>query len=166
MTHDEHPPRDPEQCRLLLRIPQEEDGLTPFSVERVWVSPREDGTFEIDNIPFFSYDVAVGDIVRAEEEDGDLFFDEVVQASGNSVIRVKLYAEAERKPLYAELQALGCDVEAFGTLVAVNIPAQVAYEPVLAFLTQGQEDDRWGVEEALIRSPTRLEELGVCATSR
>lgn len=163
---DEKPQRDPDQLKLLLRLPQDEYGYPPYTIERLWVSPREDGTYEIDNIPFFSYDVAVGDIVRAEEEDGDLFFEEVVQASGNSVIRVKLRAEAERTPLYAELQALGCDAEAFGTLVAVNIPAQVAYEPVLTFLTQGQEDDRWGVEEALIRSPARLEELGLCATSR
>ena len=159
MTHEEQPPRDSGQCRLLLRIPQDEDGLTPFSVERVWVSPREDGTYEIDNIPFFSYDVAVGDIVRAEEDGGDLFFEEVVQASGNSVIRVKLHAEAERLPLYAELQALGCDAEAFGTLVAVNVPARIPYEPIFALLKQGQEDDRWGFEEAVLHheSPSALE---------
>lgn len=156
MTHTQ-PPGDHERSRLLLRIPQHEDGYTPFSIERVWVSARENGTFEIDNIPFFSYDVAMGDVVSAEEDDGDMYFEKLIEASGNSVIRVKLPNEAEVLRLHHELRALGCDSESFGTLLAVNVPAHVDYEPVFRLLQDGEDQDRWGFEEAVLchkRPPT------------
>lgn len=149
MTH-ESSGHGSEQCRLLLRIPQHEDGLTPFSVERIWVLPRADGTYEIDNIPFFSYDVAMGDVVRAEEDGGDIYFEQLVQASGNSVIRVNLPNEAELLRLHADLRALGCTCESFGTLLAVNVPAEVAYDPVFRLLQDGEDLDRWGFEEAVL----------------
>lgn len=148
--------RDPDQLKLLLRLPQSEDGLTPYGIESLWVSPRPDGTYEVDNIPFFSYDVAVGDVVRAEEDGGDLYFEELVQASGNSVIRVKLPNEAELLRLHDELRSLGCDSESFGTLLAVNIPAQVAYEPIFRLLEKGEKDDRWGFEEAVLAHKSPL----------
>ena len=86
----------------------------------------------------------------AEEDGGDIYFSEIVQASGNSVIRVNLPNEAELLRLHDELRVLGCDSESFGTLLAVNVPAHVDYQPVFRLLQDGEDHDRWGFEEAVL----------------
>ena len=83
-----HEPNHDSQVKLKFCIEPDEDGYPPFSVESVWASPLPDGTYQLDNIPFFTYDAADGDVVTAKVVDGELFFDGVAQASGNSVVRV------------------------------------------------------------------------------
>ena len=116
----------------------------------MWTSRQADGTYEIENIPFYSYDVAVGDVVKAQDVDGELFYLERVRESGNSVIRMLVYDRQELESIRAELRALGCDSEGDGVVLAVNIPAAVPYAPIFRFLTEGDRAKRWGFEEAVL----------------
>jgi hypothetical protein len=138
--------------RMTLRLEQDEDGYPPYLFESIWVVRQQDGAFEVASIPFFSYDVALGDVVQAAEEPDDdgLFFKELVRESGNSVIRVRVADEQEREQLAGQLGAMGCETESLGSLLAVSIPAQILYGPILQVLMQGQESDRWGFEEAVL----------------
>jgi len=145
-----HEPNHNSQVKLKFCIEPDEDGYPPFRVESVWASPLSDGTFRLDNIPFFAYEVADGDVVTAKVLDGELFFEGVAQASGNSVIRVIVNDERSIPQLRAQLLALGCDSEWWQKLVSVNIPAGVSYTPVLRLLEEGQDNDKWGFEEAVL----------------
>ena len=116
----------------------------------MWTSRRADGTYEIENIPFYSYDVAVGDVVKAQDVDGELFYLERVRESGNSVIRMLIYDRQEMDSIRAELRALGCDSEGDGVVLAVNVPANEPYAPIFRFLTAGDRAKRWGFEEAVL----------------
>jgi hypothetical protein len=146
-----HEPNHDSQIKLKFCIEPDEDRYPPFRVESVWASPLPDGTFQLDNIPFFAYDAADGDVVTAKVVDGELFFDSVVQASGNSVVRVIVNDEGSIAELRAQLLALGCDSEWWQNMVSVNIPAEISYTPVLRLLEEGQESDKWGFEEAVLR---------------
>lgn len=137
-------------AKLTFRLVQDESGYPGVGYESMWARRLPDGTFEIDNIPFYSYDVAVGDIVKAQEVDGELFFSERVRDSGNSVIRMLIYNRDELDKVRSELRALGCDSEGDGVVLAVNVPAEVAYAPILQFLTDGDRAKRWGFEEAVL----------------
>lgn len=136
--------------KITFRLVQDEDGYPPGHYERMWARRLPDGTYEIDNIPFYSYDVAVGDIVKVQEVDGELFYNERVKDSGNSVIRMRIYDHADLDSVRAELRALGCDSEGDGVVLAVNVPANVPYAPIFRFLSEGDRAKRWGFEEAVL----------------
>jgi len=136
--------------KITFRLVQDADGYPPGDYESMWARRLPDDTYEIDNIPFYSYDVAVGDIVKVQEVDGELFFRERVKDSGNSVIRMRIYDPDELDSVRAELRALGCDSEGDGIVLAVNVPADVLYAPIFRFLTQGDDAKRWGFEEAVL----------------
>ena len=62
---------------------QVEDGHPPISFESLNARPVEDGRVEIRNTPFFSENVAYGDVVIAlRHQDGRVVFDAVVKFSG------------------------------------------------------------------------------------
>ena len=145
-----HEPNHDNQIKLKFSMEPDEDGYPPFRVESVWASPLANGTYQIDNIPFFAYDAADGDVVAVKVIDGELFFDRVVQPSGNSVVRVVVNNEESIPQLRAQLLALGCDSEWWRNLVAVNIPSEIPYGPVLRLLEEGQAKDQWGFEEAVL----------------
>lgn len=142
-----------DKVKVLFRLTQDESGYPPYAVEGMWTSRRADGTYEIENIPFYSYDVAVGDIVRAEEIDGELFFIERVKDSGNSVLRMFIYDRDELDKVRAELRSFGCDSEGDGVILSVNVPAEVPYAPLFRYLMDG-DAKRWGFEEAVLCHPT------------
>jgi|GEM_PF-1294726 hypothetical protein len=138
--------------KLTFRLKQDEDGYPPYLFESIHAAPLEDGTYEIANIPYFSYDAALGDVVKAAEdpnEDG-LFFTELIRESGNSVIRVSVRDTQEYARLAEKLHAMGCETESLGSLLAVSIPAKLAYAPIFEVLLDGQEEARWGFEEAVL----------------
>ncbi len=138
--------------QVTFRLQQDEDGYPPYLFESLHAAPLEDGTYEVANIPFFSYDVALGDIVKVKEdpdEDGP-FFDELVRESGNSVVRVQVRDKGELPRLAEQLRVTGCESEALHSYLAVSIPAQVSYYPILQILMQGEASDRWGFEEAVL----------------
>lgn len=139
-----------DKVKVLFRLTQDESGYPPYAVEGMWTSPRADGTYEIENIPFYSYDVAVGDVVKAQDVDGELFYLERVRESGNSVIRMLIYERGELDSVRAELRALGCDSEGDGVVLAVNVPAGVPYAPIFRYLIEGDRAKRWGFEEAVL----------------
>ena len=138
--------------RVTFRLRQDEDGYPPYLFESLHAAPLEDGAYEIANIPFFSYDAALGDVVKVKEEPDEdgLFFDELVRESGNSVIRVNVRDKSELPRLIEQLRTMGCEYEALHSYLAVSIPAQVSYSPILRLLLQGEASDRWGFEEAVL----------------
>ncbi len=142
----------PTVLQVTFRLKQDEDGYPPYMFESLHAAPLEDGTYEVANIPFFSYDAALGDVVKVKEEPDEdgLFFDELIRESGNSVIRVNLRDKLELPRLAEQLRAMGCESEALHTWLAVSIPAQVSYSPILRLLLQGEASDRWGFEEAVL----------------
>ena len=136
--------------KLLFRLERDQDGFPPVDVESVWANPQADGTYQIDNIPFYARGVAVGDTVTANEIDGELFFAALARPSGNSLIRAIVYDEAEVPRLCSELKDLGCDVEVYGSFVAVDVPASISYAPICQLLEEGMSTERLGFEEAVL----------------
>jgi hypothetical protein len=137
---------------MLFELVKDEEGYPPADVESLWVKPRWDGLYEIDNIPFFAKGVSVGDVVSGDVRDGALTFRELVHHSGHSTIRVIVYHPAYAKPLRAKLKELGSDSEQshLPSLVAVDIPRNVSIATIKALLELGVVEDRWEYEEAAI----------------
>ncbi len=120
-------------------------------VESVW-GERVGNNYKIINVPFFASSIAYGDIVKVEESDGVLYFDEIVSASNHSTIQMIIFNPDELERVGADLVRLGCDWEGshLKGYISVDIPDTVLYENVKKYLEEGQNKKRWDYKEACL----------------
>jgi Domain of unknown function (DUF4265) len=109
--------------------------------ENIWALPLGDGTYCLENPPFFVYDVSLNDLVAAApDEDGALRFQSVVRRSGNSTLRARSDSLKDltfRSKVEADLKEMGCVVEEHRErLLAISVPPTANLEKVTAYLTR------------------------------
>lgn len=79
--------RDPiwrDRANFIIAV-EIDPGDTDIATEQLWVRKIDDRHFELCCIPFFAYDLALGDVV---EVDGDYLVQQVTNPSGRYVCRV------------------------------------------------------------------------------
>jgi hypothetical protein len=85
----------------------------PYQFEQLWVQQLSDDEFELCCIPFFLYDVALGDVVRTAAKSGRRYvLDRVIKPSGHYTFRVWFgHSFHPRDEIAAELSDIGALVE-------------------------------------------------------
>lgn len=111
----------------------------PPREERLWARKLTDGRFEVCCIPFFAYDVALGDEVEVElDSQGRYMLRRIAKRSGHSTLRVKLSdrAHAAPQPEVSEtLLGFGCLLEWYSEdLVAIDVAPDVPSGATFSFL--------------------------------
>ncbi|MCT4192352.1 DUF4265 domain-containing protein [Elizabethkingia anophelis] len=111
------------------------DGNT--AVETLWAEFKEDIKYQIKNIPFFASSLAFDDIITVEEENGDLHFHEIINASEHSTLQIVLFNEKEISRVIKDIELLNCSWEGMYSqkLLAVDVPPNVNYSIVKEYLT-------------------------------
>ena len=104
--------------------------------EYLWSSPLVSGGYQIDSIPFFLTDIALGDVVEAERVDGVLEFRALRLRGGHCCYRIaltpggSLAAHLRVDKLVSHVQSLGCQVERGEIcgvkLFAIDVPREVS----------------------------------------
>lgn len=137
--------------RLKLRFPFENsEGVG--ETETLGVIKRDEG-YELDNIPFYVTGLAVGDLVSARHDaDGVLWYSELLKPSGHSTIQLWFDRQGDVASVRAALRQMGCDSEVsdLPQLVAVNVPRDVSYADVRAFLERGERSGQFEYQEACL----------------
>ena len=114
------------------------DGYPPVSMESIWAEVTEEGYFKINNIPFYSKKISLGDIVSViQKEENYLLYDKTIINSKNSTLRIVFFNENRKfkDNILTKLIDLGCGSEAFNVnFYAINIPIQVDIEEIYIFL--------------------------------
>jgi hypothetical protein len=139
--------------KVYFRLIRDEDGYPPADTESVWAARIGDGQYKIDNIPFFSRDATLGDVVEVTEEDDRLWYRNTIEESANSLIRVVCYGGKGIPEVRSELTRLGCTTEWSEShhLIAVSIPGTVLLESVQQYLRGERAKDLLGFEEPILR---------------
>lgn len=140
--------------KILFRLEADDDGYPPVSVESLWVRPMESGNVVLDNIPFFAKGIAPGDeLAIATNDEGDTWFQALVKPSGVSVFRIHAANNLELENIREDLLSRGIPSEVNGKLllIAIEIPACADIRPVLDYLVNGQESNRFDFEEGVLR---------------
>jgi hypothetical protein len=123
-----------------------------LDTESIWAIIRQDD-YEIDNIPFFAKEVALGDLIAAEaDKDGLLWFTKVIRPSRHSTIRLWFEHVDDVAETRELLRVMGCasEVSDLPRLVAVDVPHGVPYERVRAFLEDGEAAGKFEYQEACL----------------
>ena len=109
----------------------------PLRFEELFAKRITEDLFEVCCIPFFLFDIALGDVVAtAPREDLDYVVTKVVESSGRYVFRVR-FGEASRPrgEIAEELRALGSLIEWFSrNLLALDAIDQEHAQRVVDFL--------------------------------
>lgn len=70
------------------------DGYPPVSMESIWAEATKEGYFKINNIPFYSKEISLGDIVSViQKEENYLLYDKTIINSKNSTLRIVFFNE-------------------------------------------------------------------------
>lgn len=122
-----------------------------YKTESVWAT-KVGEYYKIDNIPFFAKNIAAGDIVSVENDEGQLYFDELIQASGNSVVRIVFFNENNIPQVTKELERMGCNWEGshLTKLISVDIPKDISYEKLRSYLVKGRSSGLFDYQEACL----------------
>jgi len=126
------------------------DMATP---ESLWAKPNFDGTYILDNSPFFVYGVSYQDQVFAREIDRRLVFTGIAKRGGHSTYRVRLPKGQthdcfmEHWPQFSEM---GCTFEGTGglrRLYSIDIPPSANVTKVYEKLERLEQSGVWEFEE-------------------
>jgi hypothetical protein len=119
---------------LIMKIDSEDDVLRH---EELWARQVTNELFEICCIPFFIYDIHLGDIVRIRQYGERNIVDGTMTPSGHHTFRVwfQTYSPAVKADVLQSLHELGCQSETFSDqLVAVDAPDDAVAREVAIFL--------------------------------
>lgn len=139
--------------KVFFPLMQDEDGYPPAAVESVWAERISEGLYRIDNIPFFTRDATLGDVVRTRNEEGNQWFASVQLPSTNTLVRVILSDGRDPNETRQVLLELGCDSELshLECLFAVNVPSHVRIDSVRAVLDPAVAEGWLEYEEPILR---------------
>lgn len=139
----EHPVwRDRSNFIINAELP-EKDRSKRF--EQLFVRQISDNRFEICCIPFFLYDVALGDIVHTAPKDGRKYvLSGVAEQSGRYVFRVWFGESFQpRDEIAKDVAALGAQLEwSSRNLLAVDAADKEHAQQIVDFLAEREEADR------------------------
>jgi hypothetical protein len=128
-------------------------GEDQYETESIWCAVDGDN-FIVDNIPFIAKRISLGDVIKAEFDDDEniYYFEDFVASSGNTTVRIFSYKSELMDSIRDKLSNMGCESEVLSArnIIAVNIPKEVNYSPIRAFLENGEQREDWTYEESCL----------------
>ncbi|WP_071059051.1 hypothetical protein AAEX37_00575 [Oligella sp. MSHR50489EDL] len=108
----------------------------PVDEESLWAKELQNGLFEIDNIPFYTKEVSLGDLVSTVRKDDVLYFKKVEKNSANNTLRVIFLRSDEFVVTVSQyLTQLGCEIEKFSEkFMALSVDNLDVLASVLEYL--------------------------------
>ena len=140
--------------KVHFHLSQDEDGYPPVAVESLWAVPGANADeYVIDNIPFFVRDATIGDTVRARDEEGNRWFENLVCSSPNSLLRVVFFDRSRVEEINKRLVALGCSTEYMKqyNILAVSVPESAELADVQSYLQAEADAGNIDYEEPILR---------------
>jgi hypothetical protein len=122
-----------------------------IQTESVWAEKVGDN-YKVLNIPFFAPNLAYGDIIKVEDDDGILYFDELVEESGHSTIQMIIFDNENQRKVEEDLIKLGCDWEGshLENYISIDVPDTVSYSEIKEYLNKGRANKKWDYKEACL----------------
>jgi hypothetical protein len=92
--------------------------------------------YRLVHVPAFAPNIAYGDIVKVEFDEGEFHFDELIKESGFSVAHIVMWQLASKQRIISILNDYGCGVNTHvaDNYLVVSIPPQILYKSIREFL--------------------------------
>jgi hypothetical protein len=92
--------------------------------------------YRLVHVPAFAPNIAYGDIVKVEFDEGEFHFDELIEESGFSVAHIVMWKSESKDRIISKLKEFGCGVNTHvaDNYLVISIPPQLLYKPIRSFL--------------------------------
>ncbi|WP_181234578.1 DUF4265 domain-containing protein [Enhygromyxa salina] len=135
-------------AKIEFELEPNEDGFPPIGSESLHAIPREDGSFILDNTPFFVTEVALGDRIAADrilDSENKFAFSHVLEPSSAKSISIIFLVKELEQSIFDNLRDRGCYCEfaEFRALrmLAVSVPETCDYGALRAYLEEHEADE-------------------------
>lgn len=141
-----------ERANYIIQVSLELHGMQPGTFEQLWTITRGEELYEVCCLPFFTYGIALGDVLRWTDRDRPAV---VASRSGRRLVRCAFAdrddAERSHESFHGALVATGSLAEFLRPgYVAIDIDTAERLSAVLEVVTPLQEAGRasweWGSE--------------------
>ncbi len=122
-----------------------------LSTESVWAA-KENDYYRIKNVPFFAPNIAYNDLISVEHDNDEMFFDELIEPSGNSTIQIVIFDLDKFNQITSDLTKLGCDWEGshLKNYISVDVPFSIKYASIKEYLEKGCLEKWFDYKEACL----------------
>ena len=112
--------------------------------------------YRLVHVPAFAPNIAYGDIVKVEFDEGEFHFDELIEESGFSVAHIVLWKTEFKERIISVLSNFGCEVNTHvaDNYLVISIPPQLLYKPIQSFLFKEKSDENIDFRECLSKVHT------------
>lgn len=123
--------------------------------EKLWIEKIHDGNYKIKNIPFFAPNLAYDDIISIEEDEGRLYFEDLIQPSGHSTIQIVVLNTEKTNEIIENIEKFGCFWEGMDnqSYLAVNILSSINYTGIKQYLESMLDNNFLDYKEACLSDP-------------
>jgi hypothetical protein len=124
----------PDIIQLVLTYKHDHEDVEIFT-ERVDAEKCGD-YYKLITVPAFAKNIAYGDIVKVEFDDGEFHFDKLIKESGFSVVHIVIWKPACKDAVVNSLDRFRCGVNTnvADNYLVISIPPTVFYPPVQTYL--------------------------------
>ncbi len=124
----------PDKIELVLTYKHDREGSEIFTEKVDAVKVGE--YYKLVHVPAFAPNIAYGDIVKVEFDDGEFHFDKLIEESGFSVAHVVIMKPESKDRIISILRDFGCGVNSHmaDNYLAISVPPELLYQEIRNFL--------------------------------
>ncbi|ROH90615.1 DUF4265 domain-containing protein [Chryseobacterium cucumeris] len=128
------------------------DANQEIAEEKLWIEKKNDVEYQIKNIPFFVPNLAYNDIISVENDEGELYFEELIRPSEHSTIQIVFFDTERIKDVTSDIEKMGCSWEGIDNqhIIAVDVPENVNYKKIREYLDKKFDDQILDYKEACL----------------
>lgn len=120
--------------------------------ETLWIEPVNEAAYQVKNIPFFAPNIAYNDIIAVEEDNGHLYFDDIVETSEHSTVQIVFLKKETIIEVIKDIETLKCSWEGMHEqkLLAIDISPEIRYKEIRDYLEKQFENKIFDYKEACL----------------
>lgn len=120
--------------------------------EKLWIEKKNDSEYQIKNIPFFAPNLAYNDIISVEEDEGELYFEDLIRSSEHSTIQIVFFNTESIKDVTNDIEKMDCSWEGIDNqhIIAVDVPENVNYKKIQEYFNKKFENKILDYKEACL----------------
>ncbi len=122
-----------------------------YKIEKVYAE-KVGEYYQLKGVPAFASGVAYEDVISVEIENGHLFFDELIQPSGHSVVHIVILKPEKSTLFLSALAVFGVYINYLhnNLYLVIDVPPSVFYKDFRDFLIKQSELGDIDVSEACV----------------